>query len=89
MLLLFREIAEWIIQKDEILNKTIYGIVGKQLFRAAHKLDGLSGSKKRILQKCMRQCFRGVFMQRSGVDLKILKALLKLQREFDVSSYQV
>ncbi|VDM08058.1 unnamed protein product [Wuchereria bancrofti] len=84
----FREIAEWFILKDKILDRSIYGTVGKRLLKAAHEFDLIDQEKKGILQRCIKQCFRGVFMQRSGIDLKTLKTLLKLQRKLDVTAYQ-
>ncbi|EJW76566.1 hypothetical protein WUBG_12527, partial [Wuchereria bancrofti] len=82
------EIAEWFILKDKILDRSIYGTVGKRLLKAAHEFDLIDQEKKGILQRCIKQCFRGVFMQRSGIDLKTLKTLLKLQRKLDVTAYQ-
>ncbi|VDO77337.1 unnamed protein product [Onchocerca flexuosa] len=84
------QVAEWLIQKDEVLDRNIYGIVGKRLAKAAHEFSDLNDQeKKRILLKCIKHCFHGVFMQRSGVDLKILKTLMKLQRELCVTANQV
>lgn len=72
------------------MDRNIYGIVGKRLVKAAHKFAYLNGQEKKgILQRCIKQCFRGVFLQRFGVDLKILKTVLKLQRELDITADQV
>ncbi|VBB34751.1 unnamed protein product, partial [Acanthocheilonema viteae] len=84
-----REIAEWLIQREEILDGSIYGIVGKRLVKAAQKFGNLNHQEKKwILQKCLKLSFRGIFMQRSGLDQKILKSLLKLQRELDITADQ-
>uniref|UniRef100_A0A915PYU0 Uncharacterized protein n=1 Tax=Setaria digitata TaxID=48799 RepID=A0A915PYU0_9BILA len=84
-----REIAEWLIKKAETLDESIYGIVAKRLAKSVDEGDDLiSEEKKRILQKCIKQCFRGILMNRSGADLKILRSLLKLQRKLDITADQ-
>ncbi|VDK72564.1 unnamed protein product [Litomosoides sigmodontis] len=81
------EIAEWLIKKEKILDRSIYGIVGKRLLKAAYKSGNLNNQEQKgILQRCITLSFRGIFMQPSGVDQKILKTLLKLQRELDVTA---
>ncbi|VDM95114.1 unnamed protein product [Thelazia callipaeda] len=81
-----RQIAEWIMQKTETLDSYIYEIVVKRLSKTANEFDS---QNKDILRKCIQKCFRDVFIQYSGnTDLKILKTLLKVQRELDVSAYQ-
>uniref|UniRef100_A0A0R3RUA3 DUF2428 domain-containing protein n=1 Tax=Elaeophora elaphi TaxID=1147741 RepID=A0A0R3RUA3_9BILA len=83
------ELMEWLVQKDGILDRSIYGIVGKRLIKAAHKFCDLNDQeKKEILQRYIKLSFRGIFMQRAGVDLKIIKILLKLQRGLDITADQ-
>lgn len=71
------------------MDRSIYGIVGKRLVKAAHKFGNLNDQEKGVLQRCTTLSFRGIFMQPSGVDQKILKTLLKLQREFDITANEV
>lgn len=79
-----------LIQKDEILDGSIYGIVGKRLIKDACKFGSLKDQeRKRILQKCIELSFRGIVMQQFGVDQKILNTLLKLQRELGITANQV
>ncbi|KAM3724844.1 Ribonuclease P protein component [Dirofilaria immitis] len=83
------EIAEWFMQKDEILDGSIYGIVGKRLAKIAHELSSINDpEKEEMLLKFIKQCFRGVLTKRSGIDLKILKILMELQRVLGITADQ-
>ncbi|MCP9258788.1 hypothetical protein DINM_001371 [Dirofilaria immitis] len=75
--------------KDEILDGSIYGIVGKRLAKTAHELSSINDpEKEEMLLKFIKQCFRGVLTKRSGIDLKILKILMELQRVLGITADQ-